>query len=226
MSLSFDPSPSPEQVASILPGTTSLDNSINSDIFELHRAPSHRIKQPVSPSSTSATIPNKKFSKSDNSLAQESGGGTDLLSHRDASFSIVKRHSKSDYDIRRCSSIISGKIKSPAFDMRRLSVNGLIFNRFRSIYTIIMCCLSEILLVSSLDILLYLLTVTKTMPVELNFHTVHVLIMHLLLTPILYSYGFAPLKKRIKKALKLQGETNHGVHGIGNNDREPTASIF
>ncbi|KAL5270646.1 hypothetical protein ACHWQZ_G001372 [Mnemiopsis leidyi] len=221
MSLSLTSSQSPEQTGSILPGTASLDNSLklNSDIFELHRAPSHRINQPLSPSTN---VPDKHFSKSDNSLVRKAGSGNDLLSHRDAAFSIVKRHSKSDYDIRRCSSIISGKLKSPAFDMRRLSVNGIIFNRFRSIYTIIMCCLSEILIVSLLDIMLYLLTVTNNMPVALNFHTVHVLIMHLLLTPILYSYGFAPLKKRIKKALKLQGDPNHGAHG--NNEREP--SVF
>ena len=34
--------------------------------------------------------------------------------------------------------------------------------------------------------------------------SVHIQILHLLLTPILYSYGFAPFKKRIKKALKLR----------------------
>ena len=115
----------------------------------------------------------------------------------------MKRHSKSDYDIRRCSSIISGKMKGPGFKLKRLSVNGVIFNRFRSIYTIIMCCLSEILLVASLDILLYVLTVTNMMPADIKFHTVHVLILHLLATPLLYSYGFAPLKKRIKRALHL-----------------------
>ena len=217
----LDPSPSPEQPDSVFPCSTSIPTSSNSDLFELHRTPSL-----VEPDTSRRLSPSKnKLSRSASSLASNSlvsdYGGPHGPRLRDPGLGIVRRHSKSDYDIRRCSSIISGKLKSPAFNIRRLSVNGLIFNRFRSIYTIIMCCLSEILLVASLDVLLYLLTVTDNMPVEIQFHTVHVLIMHILLTPILYSYGFAPLKKRIKRALKLNTEPNQG-----GNVNEPTPSVF
>lgn len=136
---------------------------------------------------------------------------------------ICRRASQSDYDIRRCSSIISGKLKaSPAANFSKLTVNGLIFNRFRSIYSIILCCLTEILLVSFLDISLYLLTIVDMLPPNIKFHSVHVLIMHLLLTPILYSYGFTPLKRRIKRALHLDKDSDHGKNDNVNKE----ASIF
>ena len=83
-------------------------------------------------------------------------------------------------------------------------MNGLIFHKFKSIYTVIGFCLGEMLVVSAANVTVYGVVVLAgyRSPVM----SVHIQIIHLLLTPVLYSYGFAPLKKRIKKALKMRSD--------------------
>ena len=41
--------------------------------------------------------------------------------------------------------------------------------------------------------------------------SVHILILHLLLTPLLYSYGFAPLKKRIRTAFGMKAVVEESI---------------
>lgn len=200
------------------------DHSTSADIFQLHPTPAPPPTKHRQPSNTNkqfkrtasagqlsstspATAPQKRSSHHSPQDRRQSVLPTDIvgsgLFRRLPSF--IRRDSTSDYDIRRTSSITSAKFKTAALSgIKRLSVNGMLFHRFRSIYAIVLCCLSEVLLISAFDVLLYLLTVTNHARAVFNsFSSVHVLIIHLLFTPILYSYGFAPLKKKIWRVLKI-----------------------
>ena len=132
-----------------------------------------------------------------------------LSDHGKRIHSSIKRHSRSDYDIRRCSINQTNNLKvnvHPPATPKMRCTRGVVMERFRYICTIISFCLAEVLVVTGCRIALYVITargVTDTREVELN--TVHVLVGHLLLSPLMYSYGFAPIKNRIQRLVVDRG---------------------
>ena len=124
--------------------------------------------------------------------------------------SSIKRHSRSDYDIRRCSDLSKNTTTTNTIQVQQMELaetpraprsGDAMMNRFRSICTIVSCCLAEVLVMTGSVLVLYVMTVkglNEEYAIQLN--TVHILIGHLLLSPLMYSYGFAPIKKRIQRA--------------------------
>ena len=79
-------------------------------------------------------------------------------------------------------------------------------DKFQSIYLVVGCCLGEALIVSLFDTGLYVSNVfAKSDPGSSKVKSVQILIFHQLLTPLLYCYGFAPLKNKVKSVFRVGG---------------------
>ena len=118
-----------------------------------------------------------------------------------------KLRSKSDYDIRRASSIVSLRFRPTAAAVRSMTFKGCHLDKFQSIYVVVGCCLTEALLVSMFDTGLYVTNALPRLPTPggSGVMSVQILIVHQLLTPLLYCYGFAPMKNKIKSVLRIGG---------------------
>lgn len=194
------------------------------DAFQLHQPPSEEEELPASNGRNGRNL-GKLMETSENAGSLSPRSQVQVgLSHKNDTFKAVlnetigpslpkksscsRFHSKSDNLIRRASSVIS--LKLGPLSIQRLSVHGLISNKFRSIFIIILFCLVEALTISFLYVSLYV-AVTKAKEPDTGLQSVHVLLTHLMFTPLLYSYGFTPLKNRIKRFFKFGAQNESGT---------------
>ena len=138
--------------------------------------------------------------------------------------SFARQVCPSDNEIKRCSTVstIARPVSQGAF--RSINVNGKVFNKFKSIYITVGSCLLEIVIVTLAKMIIFII-VSLTQQ-RLPILTLHVDLVHLSLTPILYSFGFAPLKKRLSRAFRVGLGVHNNINNNSSHDNNASIQIL